>query len=105
MGLWRAVAPAILPSMHRRANRRRTPSWRATPRSRRRLSILAALLIASVGAGPRGQPTARLSAERRAALFHNWAEEGLTDPTVEGRQRAMRDIEEALAIEPNNAQH
>jgi hypothetical protein len=70
--------------------RRRSLSGSRSPGAapeRWRFLILIAALAAMVGASRRHDATS-LSAAQRAALAHKWAVEGLTDPTVEGRQRA-----------------
>jgi Tfp pilus assembly protein PilF len=66
--------------------------------------MLIAALAASLGATPRHDTTS-LSNAQRAALAHKWAVEGLTDSTVDGRQRAQRDIELAIKLEPDKAEH
>ena len=66
---------------------------------------LGVILIACLGARPRPEPAAHLSSAQRARLYHRWAEEALTDPSVEARQRAARDIGHAIRLEPQHAGH
>ena len=68
--------------------------------------LVAAFVVACLlGAAPRREPAPRLTHTQRAALYHRWAVEGLTDPTVAGRDHAVQNIRQALALEPDNAEH
>ncbi|MBI1796707.1 MAG: hypothetical protein HYR74_06610 [Candidatus Eisenbacteria bacterium] len=49
--------------------------------------------------------TARLAPREKARMLHLWAEEETADPAVESRQRAKRDIDEAIRLDPGNADH
>jgi hypothetical protein len=70
-----------------------------------RILVAPFVVACLLGAAPHRDPTPRLSNTQRAALYHRWAVEGLTDPTVEGRERAVRNIREALGLEPNDSDH
>ncbi len=65
---------------------------------RRRLLPLAALLLAfaaaRAGAAPASDPL------ERARLLHRFAAELLDDPAIESRQRCLRDLEDAIALDP-----
>jgi len=80
------------------------PRSPGTAPERWRFVMLLVALAASLGATPR-RDTTSLSNAQRAALAHKWAVEGLTDATVEGRQRALHDIELAIKLEPDKAEH
>lgn len=56
-------------------------------------------------ARPRRSPadTLRMAPAEKARLLHRWAEEELDDPSVEARQRAMRDLGEAIRLDPDDA--
>lgn len=49
--------------------------------------------------------TANLGPLEKAAILHRWAEDALTDPSVESRQRAIRDLSEAIRLDPTSADH
>ena len=49
--------------------------------------------------------TSRLGPVEKARLLHLWAEEALVESSVEARQRATRDLQEAIRYEPTNAAH
>jgi Tfp pilus assembly protein PilF len=108
--LTRSRLATIIPRMQEEPIRRRSLSGSRSPRAAPErwgvLILIAALaaLAATVAASPRHDPVS-LSSAQRAALAHKWALEGLTDSTVEGRQRARRDIELAIRLEPNQAEH
>lgn len=70
-----------------------------------RILVAAFVVACLLGAAPRRNSSPRLSNTQRAALHHRWAVEGLTDLTVDGRDRAVREIREALALEPDNSDH
>src|SRR5262252_4752068 len=100
-------ARTIIPPMREEPIRRRSLSGPRSPGTapeRWRFVMLLVALAASLGATPR-RDTTSLSNAQRAALAHKWAVEGLTDATVEGRQRALHDIELAIKLEPDKAEH
>jgi tetratricopeptide (TPR) repeat protein len=49
--------------------------------------------------------TLRVAPREKARILHGWAEDGLTDASIEARQRALRDIAEAIRLDPLNADH
>jgi GWxTD domain-containing protein len=49
--------------------------------------------------------TARLGPLEKAEILHRWAEDELLDPAVESRQRATRDLLEAIRLDPSNSGH
>jgi GWxTD domain-containing protein len=55
----------------------------------------------------RGAPrdTARLGPLEKAEILQRWGEDGLLDPSVESRQRATRDLNEAIRLDPTNPAH
>lgn len=66
------------------------------------LLMLAALGVAADARAARLTPADSLE---RAATLHRWAEQRLLDPSVESRQRVLRDLREATALDPRNASH
>jgi GWxTD domain-containing protein len=60
-------------------------------------------------ARPKGSPaprdTSQLGPIDKARLLHRWAEEAFDDPSVETRQRAVRNLEDAIRLDPTNADH
>lgn len=49
--------------------------------------------------------TSHLGPADKARLLHRWAEAALTDRSVESRQRAVRQLREAIRFEPTSADH
>src|SRR5262245_41408811 len=122
MGMEARLRPGLLPSQPRSLDPaspgHHHPPMREEPIRSRSLSasrspgaaperwrflMLIAALAALLGASPRHDATA-LSPAQRAALAHKWAVEGLIDATVEGRERALHDIELAIKLEANHAE-
>src|SRR5439155_15969214 len=49
--------------------------------------------------------TAHLAPLDKARLLHRWAEDAMVEADVESRQRAVRDLEEAIRLDPSNEDH
>ena len=66
---------------------------------------------ASAFGAPSGGParaardTSHLGPADKARLLHRWAEDALADRSVESRQRAVRNLREAIRLEPTSADH
>ena len=70
-----------------------------------RCLLLALILTACLAATPRHHSVASLSPAQRAQFHHRDAAQALANASVEGRQRALREIRAAIALEPDNAEH
>ncbi len=55
--------------------------------------------------GAASDSSSRAGIERRAAMIRRWADQGVYDGSVEARQRAIRDLDEIIALDPLNGEH
>ncbi len=78
-------------------SRRRAPTGSLLP-----LALALALVgaRAPAHAGPGVAPVTAQDPLERARLLHRFAAERLDDPTVEARQRCVRDLQDAIALDP-----
>ncbi len=76
----------------------------ATPARFVAAAVLLLVLADRAPAAPR-DTLATLAPRAKAALLHRWAEERLGDRSVESRQRALRDLEDAIALDPLDGEH
>ena len=73
-------------------------------RARSAWPTLAALLAAAaLGRGAVAAPRSAADWPGEAALLVRWGGEALADPSIESRQRAIRDLRRALELDPRNA--
>lgn len=79
--------------------------WRIATR---RIVVLALVLtaLAPLARAAGADDAARSGAElrKRVALIRRWAAEGVYDRSVEARQRAVRDLNELIAIDPDDGE-
>lgn len=69
------------------------------------VALAAAVAMPRASAGAQDAPYTRQELERREALIKRWVESGVYDGSVEARQRAVRDLEELIALDPGNGDH
>src|SRR5213593_1630361 len=66
---------------------------------------LALVLLVTLRSASRQETSPTLPPATRAQMLHRWAVEAIEESTLQGRQRALREILAAIDLEPLDAEH